>query len=87
MISHHDARRRRHSDLRLDVVLSESFALAFLTETEKNHAAAPQLVFWRERRDGGCQAGSALTTLPTLLLFLPLQTRMTSGLAAGSVKQ
>mgnify|MGYP003477560672 CR=1 FL=1 len=32
-------------------------------------------------------AGSALTTLPTLLLFLPLQSRMTSGLAAGSVKQ
>jgi len=31
--------------------------------------------------------GSALMTLPTLLLFLPLQTRMTSGLAAGSVKQ
>ena len=32
-------------------------------------------------------AGSALTTLPTLLLFLPLQTRLASGLAAGSVKQ
>jgi ABC-type glycerol-3-phosphate transport system permease component len=32
-------------------------------------------------------AASALTTLPTLLLFLPLQTRLASGLAAGSVKQ
>jgi ABC-type glycerol-3-phosphate transport system permease component len=32
-------------------------------------------------------AAAALTTLPTLLLFLPLQTRMVSGLAAGSVKQ
>ena len=30
---------------------------------------------------GNVMAGSALTTLPTLLLFLPLQTRMTSGLA------
>jgi ABC-type maltose transport system permease subunit len=29
-------------------------------------------------------AGSAL---PTLLLFLPLQTRMASGLAAGAVRQ
>jgi ABC-type glycerol-3-phosphate transport system permease component len=32
-------------------------------------------------------AGSALMTLPTLLLFLPLQTRMASGLAAGAIKQ
>ena len=32
-------------------------------------------------------AASALTTLPTLLLFLPLQARLASGLAAGSVKQ
>jgi ABC-type glycerol-3-phosphate transport system permease component len=32
-------------------------------------------------------AGSALTTLPTLLLFLPLQQYMVTGLSAGSVKQ
>jgi ABC-type glycerol-3-phosphate transport system permease component len=32
-------------------------------------------------------AASALTTLPTLLLFLPLQRLLASGLAAGSVKQ
>ncbi|MBV8181085.1 MAG: hypothetical protein JO045_20265 [Mycobacterium sp.] len=31
---------------------------------------------------GNVMAGSALMTLPTLL-FLPLQTRMASGLAAG----
>ena len=36
---------------------------------------------------GHVMAAAALTTLPTLLLFLPLQTRMVSGLAAGSVKQ
>jgi hypothetical protein len=35
----------------------------------------------------GVMAGSALMTLPTLLLFLALQTRMASGLAAGAVKQ
>jgi ABC-type glycerol-3-phosphate transport system permease component len=32
-------------------------------------------------------AAAALTTAPTLLLFLPLQTKLASGLAAGSVKQ
>jgi ABC-type glycerol-3-phosphate transport system permease component len=36
---------------------------------------------------GNVMAGSALMALPTLLLFLPLQTRMASGLAAGGVKQ
>ena len=36
---------------------------------------------------GNVIAGSALMTLPTLLLFLRLQTRMASGLAAGAVKQ
>ena len=35
---------------------------------------------------GNIMAASALTTFPTLLLFLPLQTRLASGLAAGSVK-
>jgi ABC-type glycerol-3-phosphate transport system permease component len=32
-------------------------------------------------------AASALTTLPTLLLFLPLQRKLTAGLAAGAIKQ
>ena len=65
------------------------FALAFLTDTDMktmplllNAYFGENVVEW-----GNVMAGSALTTLPTLLLFLPLQTRMTSGLAAGSVKQ
>ncbi len=65
------------------------FALAFLTQTELktmplllNAYFGENVVEW-----GNVMAGSALTTLPTLLLFLPLQTRMTSGLTAGSVKQ
>jgi ABC-type glycerol-3-phosphate transport system permease component len=41
-----------------------------------------KVIEWRN-----VMAGSALMTLPTLLLFLPLQTRMASGLAAGAVKQ
>jgi ABC-type glycerol-3-phosphate transport system permease component len=32
-------------------------------------------------------AGSAVATLPALLLFLPLQRWLVSGLTAGSVKQ
>ncbi len=36
---------------------------------------------------GAIMAASAVTTLPTLLLFLPLQRRLASGLAAGAVKQ
>ncbi len=31
-------------------------------------------------------AASAVATLPTLILFLPLQSKLTSGLAAGAVK-
>ena len=65
------------------------FALAFLTQSELktmplvlNAYFGENVVEW-----GNVMAGSALTTLPTLLLFLPLQTKMTSGLAAGSVKQ
>ncbi len=65
------------------------FALAFLTLTDLktmplllNAYFGENVVEW-----GNVMAGSALMTLPTLLLFLPLQTRMTSGLAAGSVKQ
>ena len=36
---------------------------------------------------GNVMAGAALTTLPTLIMFLPLQRYMVAGLAAGSVKQ
>lgn len=65
------------------------FALAFLTQTELktmplllNAYFGENVVEW-----GNVMAGSALMTLPTLLLFLPLQTRMAAGLAAGAVKQ
>jgi ABC-type glycerol-3-phosphate transport system permease component len=65
------------------------FALAFLTLSDLktmplllNAYFGENVVEW-----DNVMAGSALMTLPTLLLFLPLQTRMTSGLAAGSVKQ
>ena len=64
------------------------FALALLTRPRRRHAARALPLLRRERhRWGNVMAASALTTLPTLLLFLPLQTRMVSGLAAGSVKQ
>ena len=36
---------------------------------------------------GKIMAASALTTLPTLILFLPLQTRLAAGLAQGAVRQ
>ena len=36
---------------------------------------------------GNVMAASALTTIPILLLFLPLQARLASGLSAGAVKQ
>ncbi len=65
------------------------FALAFLTETELKTMPLLLYSYFGENvvEWGNVMAGSALTTLPTLLLFLPLQTLMTSGLAAGSVKQ
>jgi ABC-type glycerol-3-phosphate transport system permease component len=65
------------------------FALAFLTQSELKTMPLLLNAFFGENvvEWGNVMAGSALTTLPTLLLFLPLQTKMTSGLAAGSVKQ
>ena len=65
------------------------FALAFLTDTDRKTMPLMLTSYFGENvvEWGNVMAGSALTTLPTLLLFLPLQTRMTSGLAAGSVKQ
>jgi ABC-type glycerol-3-phosphate transport system permease component len=65
------------------------FALAFLTQTELKTMPLVLNAFFGENvvEWGNVMAGSALTTLPTLILFLPLQTRMTAGLAAGSVKQ
>jgi ABC-type glycerol-3-phosphate transport system permease component len=65
------------------------FALAFLSDTTKKTMPLLLAGYFGENvvEWGNVMAGSALTTLPTLLLFLPLQARMTSGLAAGSVKQ
>lgn len=65
------------------------FALALLTADEmKTMPLALYLYFGENVTEWGhVMAAAALTTLPTLLLFLPLQTRMVSGLAAGSVKQ
>jgi ABC-type glycerol-3-phosphate transport system permease component len=65
------------------------FALAFLADTTKKTMPLLLAGYFGENvvEWGNVMAGSALTTLPTLLLFLPLQARMTSGLAAGSVKQ
>jgi len=65
------------------------FALAFLTQTELKTMPLLLSAFFGENvvEWGNVMAGSALMTLPTLILFLPLQTRMASGLAAGAVKQ
>jgi ABC-type glycerol-3-phosphate transport system permease component len=65
------------------------FALAFLTKTELKTMPLGLYAFFGEdtAQWGNVMAASALTTFPTLLLFLPLQSRMASGLAAGSVKQ
>lgn len=65
------------------------FALAFLTKTQLKTMPLALYAFFGEDTSewGKIMAASALTTAPTLLLFLPLQTRLTSGLAAGGVKQ
>jgi ABC-type glycerol-3-phosphate transport system permease component len=65
------------------------FSVALLTREEmKTMPLALYIYFGENVTDwGNVMAGSALTTLPTLLLFLPLQRYMVSGLAAGSVKQ
>jgi ABC-type glycerol-3-phosphate transport system permease component len=65
------------------------FAVAILTQDElKTMPLALYLYFGENVTEwGNVMAASALSTLPTLLMFLPLQTQMVSGLAAGSVKQ
>jgi ABC-type glycerol-3-phosphate transport system permease component len=64
------------------------FALAFLTQTPmKTLPLGLYQFFGDDRVDwGAVMAASAIATLPTLLLFLPLQSKLTSGLAAGAVK-
>jgi ABC-type glycerol-3-phosphate transport system permease component len=64
------------------------FALAFLTQTGmKTLPLGLYQFFGDDRVDwGAIMAASAIATLPTLILFLPLQSKLTSGLAAGAVK-
>lgn len=64
------------------------FALAFLTQTQmKTLPLGLYQFFGDDRVDwGAVMAASAIATLPTLILFLPLQSRLTAGLAAGAVK-
>ncbi len=65
------------------------FALALLTQDEVKTMPLALYAYFGENVTewGNVMAASALTTLPTLLLFLPLQSRMVSGLSAGAVKQ
>jgi ABC-type glycerol-3-phosphate transport system permease component len=65
------------------------FAFVLLSQEEmKTMPLALYLYFGENVTEwGNVMAASALTTLPALLLFLPLQTQMVSGLSAGSVKQ
>lgn len=64
------------------------FALAFLTRTTLKTMPLGLAQFFGEQTVnwGAVMAASAVTTLPALLLFLPLQTKLSSGLTAGSVK-
>ena len=65
------------------------FALAFLTKTPMKTMPLELYAFFGEHTTqwGQVMAASAMTTFPTLLLFLPLQKKLSEGLAAGSVKE
>jgi ABC-type glycerol-3-phosphate transport system permease component len=65
------------------------FALAFLTQTPMKTMPLELYAFFGEHTTqwGLVMAASAMTTLPTLVLFLPLQKKLSEGLAAGSVKE
>ncbi len=64
------------------------FALAFLTKTSmKTMPLGLALFFGEDAVDwGAVMAASAVTTLPALMLFIPLQTRLVSGMTSGAVK-
>ena len=64
------------------------FALAFLTKTNLKTMPLELYAFFGEHTTqwGQVMAASALTTIPTLLLFLPLQKFISEGLTTGSVK-
>jgi ABC-type glycerol-3-phosphate transport system permease component len=65
------------------------FSVAILTQEDMKTMPLALYIYFGENVTewGHVMAASALTTLPTLLLFLPLQRYMVSGLSAGSVKQ
>ena len=64
------------------------FALAFLTRpTVQTLPIGLYQLFGDDRADwGAVMAAAVVTTVPTLILFLPLQSKLSSGLTAGSVK-
>ena len=64
------------------------FALAFLTRTSLKTMPLGLAQFFGDQSIdwGAIMAASAVTTLPALVLFLPLQTKLSAGLTAGSVK-
>ncbi|WP_051328676.1 carbohydrate ABC transporter permease [Geminicoccus roseus] len=64
------------------------FALAFLTKPDmKTLPLGLYQFFGDDSVDwGAVMAASAVTTLPTLILFLPLQSKLSAGLTAGAVK-
>ena len=64
------------------------FALAFLTKTNLKTMPLELFAFFGEHTTqwGQVMAASALTTIPTLLLFLPLQKFISEGLTTGAVK-
>lgn len=64
------------------------FALAFLTKTSLKTMPLGLAQFFGEQSVnwGAIMAASAVTTLPALLLFLPLQAKLSAGLTAGAVK-
>jgi ABC-type glycerol-3-phosphate transport system permease component len=64
-------------------------ALALLSEERmKTLPLGLSSFFGQDSADwGAILAASAVATLPTLALFLPLQRRLAAGLSAGAVKQ
>ena len=64
------------------------FALAFLTKTSLKTMPLGLAQFFGEQSVdwGAIMAASAVTTLPALLLFLPLQMKLSGGLTAGAVQ-
>ena len=82
--------RRGHYDLRVPPVPVGVPVRARLPDAdgdEDDAAGARCLLRGAHHEVGLVMAAAALTTLPPLLLFLPLQTKLSAGLAAGAVKK